>query len=138
MATNNRKAGFSLIETVVAMAVLALVIVALASLLTKSLSLSQQSRDRAKAEKYLQTAMENLRYLRDQNNWTDFVDSSCGLVVIGSVPTPADSRFSQAINVTDVSSNNCADKAQIDVTVGWNNDQYSVNSSTYFTSWTDK
>ena len=62
------QAGQTLVEMVVAIAVLIVVILALLSITTTSIRNASFSRDQVLATKYAQEAMEKVRSWRDQNS----------------------------------------------------------------------
>ncbi len=68
--------GQSLIEAVVAIAVVSLVLVGLISAVTFSLANVQFSRNKAGADKYAQEVIEWLRSERETLGWSDFYDKA--------------------------------------------------------------
>jgi len=80
--------GQSLIETVVAMAVVVIVILALVAVTTVSVRNASFSRNQALATKYAQEAIEKVRASREQNTWENF-KINCSSVISGIIlPSP--------------------------------------------------
>jgi len=110
------QAGQTLVEMVVAIAVLIVVILALLSITTTSIRNASFSRDQVLATKYAQEAMEKVRSWRDQNSWNDFLSAcitpSCGSILSGaSYPSP----FGWNCNCTCTGGESC----EVTIIVSW-------------------
>jgi len=89
----SKASGQSLVEMIVAIAVMMVVVVSLISVATTSLRNASFSRDQALATKYAQDAIENVRSQRNQNPWDSFatecININCGTILSGiSYPSP--------------------------------------------------
>lgn len=132
--------GFTLIEVLVSAMIMVVVFVTLATVLTKSLSLSQHSRDRASANKILQSTMEYLRTKRDELGYNSFVDrTECTLAGSVPLPTASDSRYTVAVTCYPVaptptgSADPCLEKIKVNTVVTW--EENSITGETYFSKW---
>lgn len=134
MKNKHKKSGFSLIELLVAIAILATVYVTISILMTKSLSSSLSAQDRSRARNYLQQAMENLRIQRDgEDDWANFIDTASCTFNPTAVPTPPDTKFSMGITPAPVvGESDCSNKAKFTVEVNWAND--TISGETYFSN----
>ena len=71
------QSGQTLIEALIAAAIVALVLTAILSGVTLSVRNSQFSKNQALATRYAQEALETIRHYRDSAGWTDFVGDIC-------------------------------------------------------------
>ena len=65
--------GQTLLELIISIGVVVFVMLGLVVAVTSSLRFSQASRNRSRAVKYAQEAIEMTRQIRDANNWDTFV-----------------------------------------------------------------
>lgn len=70
----NDQEGFSLIEMIVAVGVVVVVMLAVASGVSTSLKNSRYSQEKALSVRYAQEALEEIRLLRDKLTWENFTD----------------------------------------------------------------
>jgi len=83
-----RNLGQSLVEAVMAIAVVMIIIVALMVVTTVSVRNVIFSRNQALATKYAQEAMEKVRAYREQNTWENFKSNCSGVISGISLPSP--------------------------------------------------
>lgn len=123
--------GQSLIEVVIAISVIAIGILAIAKVTTKSISNTTFARNKALATKYAQESMEEVRNLRDSQPATFFIsDTSCddtqslGTLVIFTL-------------VRDCSLSGDGKTMSVVVTVNWNDTggDHQSRIQTDLTSW---
>jgi type II secretion system protein I len=88
--------GFTLIETLVAVTILAVAIVAPMSLATQSLSAAYYARDQMIAFHLAQEAIETVRAVRDENILTSEADLLAGIPA-GGTPFVVDSRDNEIV-----------------------------------------
>lgn len=133
MPKHSPKTGFTLVEVLVSVSILAVVFITLANIITKSLSVSQHSRDRAQANKILQGANEWLRMQRDSQGYDNFVLADCALNIdTGNIPTQ--DGFTVEVDAEKVAGEvDCDQKIKVTTTVSWEGE--SVSSVTYFSKW---
>jgi len=107
----NKKAGFTLVETLVAISIFTSSIVVLMSVLGSGISNTNYAKDKITAGYLAQEGIEYLRNARDQylltnldSGWTDFKTESANLATLAiTVPPPAifnDPGFVRTIQVT--------------------------------------
>lgn len=82
------QSGQTLVEMVVAIAVLIVVVLALLSVTTTSIRNASFSRDQALATKYAQDAIEKVRAYRDQNPWRTFTVDCENILAGVALPPP--------------------------------------------------
>lgn len=113
--------GQSLVEMIVAIAVMMVVVVSLISVATTSLRNASFSRDQSLATKYAQDAIENVRAYRDQNPWRTFT-SNCETILTGIV-LPSPFSFSPGLDCyVPGGVDNCSEAEQnceVKVVVSW-------------------
>jgi len=129
--------GQSLIEVVVAMAVIAVGLFALSKVSAVALRNANFARNRALATKYAQLTMESIRESRDQKDWAAFV-STCQHP--SGIPSPLPTPLIAPSVTCKGGSGDCrtADTScDITVTVSWTDPQGTHNSKieTHLTSW---
>ncbi len=76
LSTANYSRGFSIVETIVAIAILAVVVVTPLSLAQRGLNASLYAKDQVTAFFLAQEAIEYVRYIRDSNNLKGFSQTS--------------------------------------------------------------
>lgn len=138
--------GQSIIEVVVAIAIVALVLVALVSAVTVAIRNATFSKNKSVATKYVNEGMEAVRSIRD-NSWTDLTDAhgtfnglqfSAGAWSFSGTQDYPDSPTNQFTRVIEVTCNPPTnDSCDIDVQVSWTSggSSYSSSASTTFTKW---
>ncbi len=114
----SKESGQSLVEMIVAIAVMIVVVTALISVTTTSMRNASFSRDQALATKYAQDAIENVRSQRDHlNSWnafaTECIKINCGTILSG-VSYP--SLFTLACNCGCPAP---GDMCEVTVSVSW-------------------
>lgn len=129
MKEKNR--GQSLLEVIVALAVVLLVVIALVRAVVTAVRSSDFAKKSAQASSFAQEGMEKVRSYRDQNNWTTFTNNCNNLTAIGLSATPA-SPFTLSVNCPDDGS-----KKKVMVRVSWTDSAGSHKSEliSYFTDW---
>lgn len=80
--------GQSLVEVVVAIAVVLIVIVGLVAVTTVSVQNASFSRNQALATKYAQETTEKVRAFREQNTWDNFKNGCSGVISGIILPSP--------------------------------------------------
>lgn len=135
--------GQSLVEVMVAVAILALVLTALVLGTTVAMRNANFSKNQAQATKYSQEAMEWLRSQRDQG-WDAF-SSHIGPFCLNSLTWTGTAGFCSSSNYSldgmfkrQVVLFNLVDKVQTKVTVSWQGTSGKIHQSkltSYFTKW---
>ena len=132
--------GQSLFEVLVAVSIIALILVGVVSLSSRTVSVSRVSRDNSLATGHAQDAMEWLRTQRDEDwaNLKDNLGNSCinTLGTWGSFPcssTITGTPFSREVNINETSPGIMV----VTVTVRWTDGSgsHNVTSTTRFTDW---
>jgi len=118
---NHRQTGFTLIEALIGLVVLAVGLLALANFQTSLLSSSGLSKARTEAVNIGQQAIEDQRNLILQTQYTALADTT-------TTVTGSNATFTVALNVTALPSAGSPtaadpDRTTIDVTVGWTDAQ---------------
>lgn len=143
----SNNAGQSLVEAVVATALVTLVLIGLVSAITYSMGNAQYARNKAQATKYAQEAVEWLRIQRDAS-WTVFYGGSSGNVACLSTltwppasipptcnPISGDNYdfFTRTVQLTRLST----DKIKVAVEISWPQGSRSpkVQLDTFLTRW---
>lgn len=85
MKTFKDEKGQSLVETIAALAIALIVILALVRVTITSMRNANFAKNQALATQYAQEAMEKIRAYRDQNDWVTFV-ANCNATLISFVP----------------------------------------------------
>lgn len=134
----NLQAGQSIIEATVSVGVVALIIVALVSVVTLSIRNAVFSKNKSLATKYVTEGLEAVRSIRERD-WQELVagthglkyDISDGWTLDGSSDTPA-AGFTRKVEITG-----SGDSYQVVVTVSWTYGakSFSSSSTTNFTLW---
>jgi Tfp pilus assembly protein PilV len=93
---NKDQKGISIIELLIAIAVIVMVIVSVTLLTTKSVQLAQFSQDRQKATTLANEAIETVRFNRDTQTWNNFINNN-----FSNIELTDDDRFSWTIDVTN-------------------------------------
>ena len=114
-----KNTGQSLVEMVVAIAVVLLVILALVAVTTVSVRNASFSRNQALATKYAQEAVEKVRAYRDQNSWSDFT-SNCETFSL-NLSMPSSFTLSRDCYQPGISNNcsNAGDICEVKITISW-------------------
>lgn len=153
---SNEEKGQSLIEVLIALAVVLIVLVALVSAVTVSVQSSDYSRKKAQASAYANQGMENIRVYRD-SNWASFLGLANGTYgLAGSVPSGGcpglanlASVFIRCVSLErsliqsppadgDLNGDGIDDyKVKVRVTVSWTDSKGTHTSDlvSYFTQW---
>lgn len=145
--------GSSLFELVVAVGIMGLILVALASLATLSVKNANQARNEAQAARLGQELIEWLRNERDQN-WNTFISNAtssqqrCMPVTSWTQsfagPCTSDNLISNSFkrevsfyNLFDTNSDGSVDTVDINITVSWSDKQgvHETKNITRFTHW---
>jgi Tfp pilus assembly protein PilV len=144
--------GQSLFEVILAVGIAAMVLIAIVSLSTLSVSNSSSSRDTSQANRYAQEAIEWYRSVRD-SNWTAFKNyaSSGGTTycindIVMSLPTPgncpagsfiAGTIFQRESTLSLVTTSTTDDTVELLVIVKWNDSRgaHTLPVTTRFTDW---
>jgi type II secretory pathway pseudopilin PulG len=112
--------GQSLMEVLVAFAVISMVLIALVSATVTSINSTIYARNQQQATKYSQESMENVRKYYQTVNWTAF-DSGCGIgdsVGITNPPPPLNTPT--GLVCTDLMDGATKIGRQVTITVSWN------------------
>jgi len=136
--------GQSLFEVLLALAVITLTVVGIASLSTYAVSNTTYSRNKNQATRYVQEGIEWVRSERD-NNITDFLSKASGTWCLSSLGWGSHSicNSSQLIVGTQFTRNLIFSTVigkpviQAEVKVSWNDSKSTreVSSTTYFSDW---
>ena len=120
--------GQSIIEVIVALALIAAVILGLVKVTITSINNAGFARDQRAATKYAQEGIENARKCKEENE-AAFWNKSCP-----ALPSPTDNRFTRTITYTVVEAQQ---KMDILVEVSWSDSKGVHKSSlrTYLTKW---
>lgn len=137
--------GQSLIETVIAIAVVVLIVSGLVIAVISSMRSAQSSRARSLATKLTQDGIESIRNLRD-SGWANFIDSYTSFdewcLGTDGIPSPPDCTDITISNLhftrTALIENSGQDQVTVTVRVTWKDgsttDRQS-KASTYLTKW---
>lgn len=136
MKSKNAASGLTLIETVIATAILFLIGASLISLGLQALSAANSAKLKNQAVLYAKQKVEDLRYQRDNQGWLDFLSAQCGART-DSLPAYGQANFFQreALLTTD---NGClGNQASLTVTVRWRekNQDKNVRLITKLANW---
>jgi Tfp pilus assembly protein PilV len=123
----NPSRGQSIIEVVVALALVALVVLGLVKVSISSINNSAFARDQRAATKYAQEGIESTRQCKEEDE-VAFWNSSCPVLA-----APSNTKFTRQITYTQIEEG----KMQIDVIVSWTDSkgQHESNLTTYLTKW---
>ena len=133
----NLQAGQSIIEATISVGVVALIIVALVSVVTLSIRNAVFSKNKSLATKYVNEGLEAVRSIRERD-WQELTDGTHGLINNSGVwtfdsasDTPA-AGFTRKVEITGGD-----DSYQVVVTVSWTYGakSFSSSSTTNFTLW---
>lgn len=145
---NFKVKGQSLIEVVVALAIVLLVVIALVQAVTTSIKSADHAKKTAQAASYAQEGMENIRAYRDAS-WAIFWDDAndavnhglAGTVPSGACPSPSTpnlaNTFSRCAKLERVDATPGREKAKVTLTVSWLDSKGTHKSEliSYFTKW---
>lgn len=106
MAPEKAKNGFSLVETIIAISIIGMVIVAAAQLTQKSMAIGKNTMDRFLALHYAEEGLEIVRNIRDTNwlknkIWRDGLADGV-YIVIGGLDAKAPFGLSPALTFTGI------------------------------------
>ncbi len=120
--------GQSLIEMIVAIAVVLIVVVALVAITTVSIRNANFSRNQALATKYAQEGIEKVRAYRDQTDWATFTGNCQAPPGLTAPPSP----FTRTITCPGN-----GDTREVKVVVSWTDAQgpHKSELTTYLTKW---
>jgi type II secretory pathway pseudopilin PulG len=142
--------GVTIIESVVALGILAIILTAIMAMVVTAINSSTLSKSRTEATNYANEGAEAARSIRDSTTWGDFwikyvnngvgslcttceVTSTGGLAVLGRSIVP----YTRKVVFSDASTGGVQNRALVDVTVTWNNrgQTEKVELTTYLTNW---
>jgi len=123
----NSNRGQSIIEVVVALALVVFVILGLVKVSVSSINNSAFARDQRAATKYAQEGIESARQCKEEDEIA-FWNMSCP-----ALADPSESKFTRQITYTQLEEG----KMQVDVVVSWGDSkgQHESNLTTYLTKW---
>lgn len=123
--------GQTLIEVVVALSVLVIILLAVVSVLSKSVKNAAYSRNYSLATGYTQEAIEKIRLYRDQHNWATFL-TDCNNIP-GLVVPPAPFTRATSCSCTGTPTDTC----EVTTSVSWTDSTgtHRSESKTNFTNW---
>lgn len=142
---NKRSSGQTIIEAVIAVAIISTIIVAVVSAVTLSLSTSTIAKNKSRANQFVQEGMEAVRSIKEIS-WTDLTAQNGQTKGVKSVDgvwqfteVTQDSIISTAPGFTRsiVIEDKGGEQVQVTVTVSWIQGANTLNSqnSTIFTKW---
>jgi type II secretory pathway pseudopilin PulG len=87
LTISSLSAGQSLVEVVLALAVILIIVVALVRVVTISIKNAEFAKNQALATRFAQDAIEKIRFYRESNSWGEFV-TACnnGTIDLGTPP----------------------------------------------------
>ena len=138
--------GATLVESVVAIGLAAVVVTAIVGSVVTSLASSTSAKSRTTATRYAEEGIESARLTRDSLSWSSFfglVNSSVYHVgsdfkLTTSTDTNISSLYTRAISLANISNPpGSNDKVQVTVTVTWNDrgKTETVTLVSYLTKW---
>ena len=127
MRSQKSNAGQSIIEIIVALALVTLVILGLVKVSINSINNSTFARDQRAATKYAQEGIESARQCKEENALA-FWNGSCPELAV-----PSDAKFTREITYTQIEEG----KMQVEVIVSWTSSkgQHQSSLKTYLTKW---
>lgn len=142
---NKKSAGQTIIEAVVAVAIISTIIVAVVSAVTLSLSTSTIAKNKSRANQFVQEGMEAVRSIKEiswadltaQDGQTKGVKSVAGIWQFTEVNDDSIISTSPGFTRSIVIEDKGGDQVQVTVTVTWIQGANTLNSqnSTIFTKW---
>ena len=150
---NGNKAGFSIIEMLIAIAILAMALTSLLGMASFSLGIQGLVRQTTQADNLAQEAMEAVRSIRDNNSWNQITNGSHGLAssdgywsfsgtndtidVFARIISIADVRRDASDNIVESGGIIDPDTKKITVTVSWSERSrpHEIELITYLTNW---
>lgn len=150
---NGNKNGFSIIEMLVVVAILAMALTALLGMASFSLGIQGLVRQTTQADNLAQEAMEAVRSIRDNNGWNQITNGSHGLAnsggywsfsgtdntigVLMRTISVADVRRDASDNIVESGGVIDPDTKKIIVTVSWSERSrpHEIALITYLTNW---
>jgi Tfp pilus assembly protein PilV len=135
---NAIKKGQSLIEVLIALAVMLLVIVGLVGATTVSVRNADFSAKSAQAAKFAEQGLEKIRAYRDQSVWDDFLIACTDTANFGLEDLSLTTGFTRKIICTQQNPLDPQNtRVDVNVTVSWQDAKgdHQSNLNTYFTNW---
>jgi len=125
---NSNKSGQSIVEVIVALALIAMVVLGLVKVTVNSINNATFARDQRAATKYAQEGIENARKCKEENE-VAFWNKSCP-----TLSQPTDTKFTRTITYTIIEDKQ---KMNVLVEVSWNDSKGNHKSSltTNLTRW---
>lgn len=141
--------GVTIIESIVAIGILAIILTALIAMVVTAVNTSTLSKSRTEATNYANEGAETARSIRDNTTWADFwskyvgsgatICSNCEVTAAGDLATAGKviTPYTRKVVFTDASAGGAQDKVQVDITVTWNNrgKTEKVELQSYLTDW---
>lgn len=124
--------GQSLVEVMVAVAILVLVATGLIFGITVAINNANFAKNQARATKYAQEGMEKIRAHRDQNDWDTFkANCLAESIILGAVDSPFTREIKECREET-------GERVKVTVRVYWQGTSGKIHQSeltSYFTKW---